>query len=64
MDVLDYIKEKGNKTFFEEEFNEIDASILSLLTYIDFNKIVSTKKEPVKLKSWNIPVTSCKNTNS
>lgn len=51
MDVLDYIKEKGNKTFFEEEFNEIDASILSLLTYIDFNKIVSTKKEPVKLKS-------------
>lgn len=51
MGLFDYIKENGNKTFFELEFNEIDASILSLITYIDFNNIVSTKKDPKKLKN-------------
>ncbi len=42
--IFDYVKEYGNKTFFEVEFNEVDASILSLLTYLDFNNIVSNKK--------------------
>lgn len=47
--IFDYIKEYGNKTFLEYDFNEIDASILSLITYIDLNNIVSSKKNYANL---------------
>lgn len=40
-----YLKKYGNFTFFEEEFNEIDASILSLISYIDFSDIVPGIKQ-------------------
>lgn len=38
--IHDYIKEYGKYTFLEKEFNEVDNVILSLLSYVDFNKIV------------------------
>lgn len=47
--LFDYLKNYGKYTFFEKEFNEIDAAILSAVTYIDFNGIVSDKKNPVSL---------------
>lgn len=34
--ILNYIKEKGDKTFKELEFNNLDSAIFSLLSYIDF----------------------------
>ena len=42
---FDYIKYYGNYSFEEREFNEIDNVILSMLTYIDFNGIVSENKD-------------------
>lgn len=47
--IFDYIKKYGDSSFMEELFNEIDASILSLLTYIDFDKIVFADKNKISL---------------
>ena len=35
-----YLKEYGNYTFQEEEFNEVDAIIFSLLSYANLLDIV------------------------
>lgn len=40
-----YLKQYGKYTFLEEEFNEIDASILSLISYVDFADIVPGVKQ-------------------
>lgn len=48
--IFEYIKDFGNKSFYEESFNEIDASIMALLSYIDFNDIVSSDKEKIRLE--------------
>ena len=40
MSIYEYLKEYGNYTFLEEEFNEVDNVILSLISYIDFQDIV------------------------
>lgn len=46
-----YLKEYGKFTFLEEEFNEVDAVILSLISYIDFSGIVpKIKKGKILLK--------------
>lgn len=46
-----YLEKYGKYNFLEEEFNEIDAMILSLLSYVDLLKIVSnTKKEKITVK--------------
>lgn len=52
MKTLDiYLERYGKYTFLEEEFNEVDAMILSLLSYVDLLKIVSnTKKEKITIK--------------
>lgn len=49
--VFNYIKEYGNKSFFDEPFNEVDASIFSLLAYIDFYNIVPSNNKKVKLSN-------------
>ncbi len=41
MTIKQYIEKKGDFTFDELPFNEVDGLILSLLSYIDFNGIVS-----------------------
>ena len=38
--IYNYLKEYGKYTFLEEEFNEVDNVILSLLSYVDFYNIV------------------------
>lgn len=46
-----YLKEYGKYTFLEEEFNEVDASILSLISYVNFSDIVpGIKKGKILLK--------------
>lgn len=40
-----YLKEYGKYTFLEEEFNEVDASILSLISYVNFSDIVPGIKQ-------------------
>ena len=46
-----YLKKYGKYTFLEEEFNEVDAMALSLLSYVDLLEIVpSTKKEKITIK--------------
>ena len=41
MNVIDYIKRYGDKTFDEKKFNEVDSLIFSLLSYVEYNGIVS-----------------------
>ncbi len=38
--IYDYLKQYGDHTFLEKEFNEIDSVILSLISYVDFYGIV------------------------
>ena len=38
--VIDYIKWRGDLTFFQSEFNEIDALILSQLSYLKFDELM------------------------
>ena len=40
-DMLDYIEWRGDLTFREREFNDVDNLILSLLAYSDFKGIIS-----------------------
>ncbi len=40
-DIIDYIDQYGNLTFEEMPFNEIDSLVLSRVSYIPFNGIVS-----------------------
>lgn len=47
--IFDYVKENGDKTFFEKEFTEVDAAIMALLSYINFDHIVFNTKDKVKL---------------
>ena len=47
--IIDYVKEYGKYSFFEEKFNEVDATILAAIIYLDFNNIVSDKKNPVNM---------------
>lgn len=44
MNVFDYLKYYGNYTFSEREFNEIDNVIFSILSYVNFNFIVSKNR--------------------
>ena len=42
--ILKYIKDYGNKTFYEMDFNEVDNLVFSSLSYLDFYGIVSENK--------------------
>lgn len=39
--LIDYVKKYGDKTFKEEEFNELDNLVFSILSYINFTNIVN-----------------------
>ena len=39
--IIDYIKWRGDLTFSQDPFNEIDNLILSQLVYVELNNIVS-----------------------
>lgn len=45
MTILDYIKKYGDYTFLEKEFNEVDNVIFSVLTYVNFDSIISKNKK-------------------
>ena len=47
--ILNYIKNNGNKTFKELEFNEIDNVIFSSISYSEFKEIISEKRNFMKL---------------
>ena len=42
--LVDYFSENVNVSFEELPFNELDAAIFSRLSYINFDKFVSTYK--------------------
>lgn len=43
--LYDYVKKFGNNSFVAMPFNEVDAAILSLLSYMNFNELVPTLNE-------------------
>lgn len=45
-----YIKKYGDKTFLEEEFNEVDNLIFSCLSYLDFDEIVPSNRNTISLQ--------------
>ena len=45
--LYDYVKKFGNNSFVAMPFNEVDAAILSLLSYMNFNELVPTLNEEV-----------------
>lgn len=42
---IDYIKNNGNETFKQRQFNEVDNLVLSMLSYVDFSQIVMPLEE-------------------
>lgn len=50
MNISDYIKKYGNKTFLEKPFNEIDNIIFSCLAYVNLEGIVSSGAEKKRLE--------------
>ena len=51
MTLIEYVKQIGDYTFFEEKFNEIDAAVLSAVTYVDFNPVFKNDKIELPLGS-------------
>lgn len=45
MTLMEYVKTYGDYTFFEREFNEVDAAVLSAITYVDFNFVFKNVDE-------------------
>ncbi len=43
---LEYLKWRGDLSFSKDKFNEVDGSILAMLSYIDYDSI---SKEPIRL---------------
>ena len=41
MNIIEYIGKYKEKSFEEEKFNEVDNIVLSILSYLDFNKLVN-----------------------
>jgi len=50
-ELFEYVEKYGDKDFVEEELNEVDNVILSLVSYIDFTDIVSNKSWSVSARS-------------
>lgn len=48
--IVDYVKKYGNFSFEEEEFNDIDNVIFSLISYVNFTGIISPNGKPITLK--------------
>lgn len=47
--ILDYVKKYGKLTHKQKEFNELDYLILSIISYIDFDGIISSSKDGTSL---------------
>lgn len=47
--IIDYIKKYGDKTFYEEEFNEIDNLVFCAISYLNFSGIVEKGKKTITL---------------
>lgn len=43
-DVFSYVRQYGNVSFKDKEFNVIDSMIFSVITYIDFSNMIEKKK--------------------
>lgn len=41
MNIFDYLEMRGDLTFSERPFNEIDNLVFSVLAYLDMNEIVT-----------------------
>ena len=54
MNINGYIRKYGSKSFKELEFNDIDALILSELSYINIDMLIPGKKREIKLKDIDI----------
>ena len=46
--IYNYLKEYGNITFKEKTLNNIDYSILSLLSYLDFTNLMENETIPLQ----------------
>lgn len=46
MDIIDYVKAFGDKTFFQVPFGEVDALVLVQLSYLDYSGLVTTEAKP------------------
>ena len=53
--LINYVKENGYKTFNELKFNEVDAAIYCILSYINFDGI---KIKNIKIKASDTKTTS------
>ena len=42
--IIDYVKWRGDLSFQNDPFNDIDALALSLLIYVEFNNVVISEK--------------------
>lgn len=51
--ILDYVDWRGDLTFAERPFNEVDNLILSVLSYLDFAGIVSGSSKTVCIRTVN-----------
>lgn len=51
--ILDYMDWRGDLTFAERPFNEVDNLILSVLSYLDFEGIVSGSSKTVGIRTVN-----------
>ncbi len=51
--LFDYLAWRGDLSFSQSPFNEVDSLILSLLSYVDYKEIVSSghSSEPISLQS-------------
>lgn len=47
--VFSYLKKYSNTGFLEKEFNEIDAAIFSLISYLDFDPMLMGKETSLKV---------------
>ena len=52
--IIDYMKWRGDLTFAQDSFNEIDNLILSQLVYVELNNIVPGDEEPTNCFSSRI----------
>lgn len=48
MNLIKYIEKYGEFSFSEKPFNEVDAVLFSFLSYVDFSKIVFSRKISIK----------------
>ena len=45
MDVIDYLNKYHDKSFKEMSFNEVDALVMAMISYVDFNELGVDKKK-------------------